>query len=845
MTPARDHATDSRRRLALALLWLASLVVLGWMLGQRLQLSGDLRKFMPTATTPAQALLLDELGEGPGARLLLLALSGDDAPTLARQSQALRQRLAGNALFTLVANGGEPGLDAIPAQLRPYRYLLAPARQRLDDPDFLRAQLHERLQDLGSPAAGWVEPLLAADPTLETLALAEAWQPANAPQRRHGVWFDRAGTQALLVAATVAPGFDPGGQQAAVDAIRAAFAAGRGHSTAQLALTGPGAFSVEIGNRTAREAGWIGSVDTLGLVLLLWFAYRSWKAPLLGVLPLASAGLAGLGAVALLFDGVHGITVAFGFTLIGVVQDYPIHLFSHQHAGLSPRASARALWPTLATGVVSTCIAYVTFLVSGVAGLQQLAVFTIAGLVTAALATRFLLPALIDPAPRDAADSPWLARSWARIERLPRPRAALALLAAVALAVIALAPGAFWQNDLAKLTPVPAAALARDAQLRSELGAPDVRYVIALPGRDVEATLQAAERLQPALERLRATHAIAGYDSPARYLPSVATQRARQAALPDTSALQAALAAALATTPFRDDAFAAFVADVAAARRAPPLTPRDLDGSALAARVGGLLLQRSDHATALVALSGLRDPAAVAQAAQAQGAQLLDLKQASESLVVAYRQRVLLALALAALLLAATVWLALRASVVAGLRASRTAAGAFAAPGAAVEAVPRPRAPDAPVPAAGPDAQTTHSVARTTTRRTLRVLAPMALTTLLILAVLRGCGVELTLFHLVALILAAGLGLDYALFFEHAGDERAAQLRTLHAVIVCSLTTLLVFALLALSSIPVLRAIGSTVALGVAGNFVLALLIARGGSGAAESAAAAAADARA
>jgi len=103
----------------------------------------------------------------------------------------------------------------------------------------------------------------------------------------------------------------------------------------------------------------------------------------------------------------------------------------------------------------------------------------------------------------------------------------------------------------------------------------------------------------------------------------------------------------------------------------------------------------------------------------------------------------------------------------------------------------------------------------------------MALSTLLILAVLRAVGVELNLFHLVSLILAAGLGLDYALFFDHAGDDRGEQLRTLHAVIVCSLTTFMVFALLALSSIPVLRAIGATVALGVVFNFVLALLIVR------------------
>jgi predicted exporter len=111
--------------------------------------------------------------------------------------------------------------------------------------------------------------------------------------------------------------------------------------------------------------------------------------------------------------------------------------------------------------------------------------------------------------------------------------------------------------------------------------------------------------------------------------------------------------------------------------------------------------------------------------------------------------------------------------------------------------------------------------------RVLRVLAPMALTTLILVAVLHGAGVPMTLFHLIALILAAGLGLDYALFFEHAADDPHDQRRTLHAVLVCALSTLMVFALLALSSLPVLRAIGITVSLGVIFNFVLALLLTR------------------
>jgi len=353
----------ARARTGVAVLWLLALLGLGAWLGHSLKLSGDLRKFMPDARTPAQKLLLDELGQGPGSRLLLMAISGSDPATLARQSQALRARLeADRDLFAMISNGGQSPIAAIPGSWLPYRFLLTDRydQQRLDA-QTLHAQLAERVQDLGSPAAGMIEPLLPRDPTLELLYVAQRLQPARAPQQIEGVWFDRAGTRALLVAQTIAGGFDPSGQQQAVAAINAAFEEIARGTGSTLLLTGPGAFSVEISTRTQNETRWIGVFDTVGLIVLLLVAYRSWKIPLLGVLPLASAGLAGMAAVMLCFDQVHGITLAFGFTLIGVVQDYPIHLFSHQRPGLDPRANARRLWPTLATGVVSTCIAYITF----------------------------------------------------------------------------------------------------------------------------------------------------------------------------------------------------------------------------------------------------------------------------------------------------------------------------------------------------------------------------------------------------------------------------------------------------------------------------------------------------
>lgn len=765
------------RRLGLAATWLAVLLLVAWWLLPRLQLSSDLRDFMPAPQTPGQKLLIDELGEGPGSRLLLVALSGAEPSVLARQSESIRERLAGDERFAVVANGGDAGMEAIPGHLRPYRYLLSPTLDEQQfDAAYLAGELEARLQDLGSPAAGMIEPLLPADPTLESLVLLDQWEPAHAPQRLHGVWFDKTGRQALMLLQTHAAGFDPSGQEAALAALDDAFAEASSGSGSRLLVSGPGAFSVSIGQRTAAEASLLGGLGGLAFVLLMMLAYRSWKAPLMATLPVASAGLAGMVAVAWLFPGgVHGITLAFGFTLIGIAADYPIHLLSHQRPGIPPGAGAKALGRTLGIGVVSTCIAYLSFFAAGVDGLRQLAVFTVVGLATAMLTTRFLLPALLAPATRDVAGSRALSRLHAAAWRWPRlGPATVAIIAAVAAAVALLAPGPFWQNDLSRLTPVPEDSLELDARLRGELGAPDVRYLLTVEGSDVEAVLQASEELRPVLDDLRRQGAIEGYDLAARYLPSVARQRERQARLPDGATLASALDEALADSPFRPDVFAPFLADVGQARVAAPLRPADLEDSMLHGSVSGLLLDQGDKATALVSLSGPRDPAAVAAAVEPLGAHLLDLKQASESLVAAYRERVLWALAAAVLLLVVAVSVGLREP-----------------------------------------------------RRVARVLAPMLVTGLVVVAVLRVAGVELNLFHLVSLILAAGLGLDYALFFDHAGSRREEQLRTVHAIGVCSLTTLSVFALLASSQIPVLRAIGVTVALGVACNLLGALLIAR------------------
>ena len=541
-------------------------------------------------------------------------------------------------------------------------------------------------------------------------------------------------------------------------------------------MSGAGAFSVLMQGRAQHDAQVLGTVDTIAMILLLLVAYRSFRVVLLGALPLASAGVAGLVAVSAVFGTVHGITLAFGFTLIGVAQDYPIHLFSHRHPGVTAVQTARSVWPTLATGVASTCIAYLAFLASGVTGLEQLACFTIVGLAVASLTTRYAIPPLLVDSRLDFGDSRALASLWRAVGRLPHPQWLIPVLAVIFLAVIVGTRGELWETGLGKLTPIPEPLIEQDTILRHELGAPDIRYLLAVDGATSDDVLKKLRALEPELTGFVQQHAIAGFDDAAQYLAPTSDQLRRQASLPAPAELRSAIASATTDLPFRPQLFEPFLRDVEHARHLPPLTPERLAGSPLALLIGGLLLPRDGMWTGLVTFSEVSDARPLQKLADGSGGALtlLDLKQASEDVVVHQRERILWSLAVASVLLVLVIAIALRS-----------------------------------------------------VRRVGRVLAPMTLTTLLILAVLHGSGIGLNLFHLIALVLAAGLGLDYALFFEHAEHDPHEQRRTLHAVIVCSISTFVVFAVLATSSLPVLRAIGATVALGVIGNFVLALFFSR------------------
>ena len=208
--------------------------------------------------------------------------------------------------------------------------------------------------------------------------------------------------------------------------------------------------------------------------------------------------------------------------------------------------------------------------------------------------------------------------------------------------------------ELSSLSPVSQADQAVDARLRADMGAPDVRYMVVVSGTDRESVLQSAEKVSAQLERLVDTGALAGFESPSRYLPSVATQLARQASLPSAD-LELRLNQAIDGLPVRAEVFKPFLADVAAAKSRAPLQRADLDHTSIALAVDSLLFQRGARWSALLPLTAPASaqstglavaPVRAALAAAGQSnALFVDLKAESDNLYSGYlREAVVLSL---------------------------------------------------------------------------------------------------------------------------------------------------------------------------------------------------------
>lgn len=802
MSDARTGGSRRRDRVAVGV-WLAAVAGAIAIIVQA-RFVADLTAFLPTRPTAEQALLIDQLREGPASHLILIAIDGPGSAvpdtTLAALSRTTSKTIRGDPHFLSINNG-----ESLPDTATRDRALFFNHRYLLSDrvvsarftADGLHDALGESLDLLSSSAGLMLQPLITRDPTAELLHLVDTLTAGRDLPTVDGIWVARSkeqGPHALLVAETRAEGANIDGQQAAIAALRTAFdaakrEAGPSAASARLVLSGPPVFAVDARNTIERDALRLSITGAVLVALLLGFVYRSARALVLGLIPMITGALCGLAVVAAAngqpHGVVHGIALGFGVTLIGEAVDYGIYLFVQGPRGSS--GDGRGFWSTIALGVATSVIGFAALMLSGFPGLQQIGLLSIVGLVVAAAVTRWVVPVFL-PAGFRVRAMPTLGRLLATLASRGAPlRWVFVALAFASVVALLLHRDHLWSRELSSLSPVTLELQQTDGRLRGELGAPDVRDVVVIRAPDEETALRDSERVVAALTPLVANGTLVGIEAPSRYLPSQATQRARQAALPDPATLRRDFAQALEGLPFVKTGFDDFFADVERERSAPLLTRADLDGTSLAPALRALLTPPDPSSatkqwTAVIALRSPSDEGSVA-ADQPTPRALVAAAVAPLSAAVDARNGQIRAIDIGA--------------ETQGLYAGYLSE-ALRLAGLGVVAI-----------------VVLLAIVLRDAARLARVLLPIAIAVVLVAAghvVFEG---PLTLFHFIGLLLIVAVGSNYTLFFDRRVQADVADGHALLvSLVVANLTSAIGFGVLGLSSLPVLHAIGTTVAPG-------------------------------
>lgn len=757
----------------------------------RLEVTTDITHFLPRGEHDHGVDLARRIATGELTRTMVLLVDCKDRDEAAVVSRAFAAELAAepavaNATESL-AGGPAAGIeDALWNVYHPRRFGFfaadaAAAAAKLSD-RALASAVADLKKRLASPMASLITRVAPGDPFLVMPRLYEHLGGGSGAGL--GVVDDRFvtsdGTGAVLFLTTRASASDSTVQRPVLAGVQSAFARVRTAHGGHLRLWQSGTNRHAIAAEDAMQADMqrVSVVSIVGLVALYLLLFRSVRPALLSLPVLGAGFLAGTSACLLAFGRIHGLTLAFGASLLGVAVDYSLHFYSHQALAPDPcgaRATLRRIQGSLLLCTATTIVGFVTLLGSTFPGLRELALFAAIGLAGSLGATWLVLPGLtrgvrvtrcslaFTGALRALEANRRRARAW-----LVAPTLAIAAAIAVGL------PRATWDDGVKSLNRVDPALKAEDDAVHARVARFEQRRVLVTEGKDEQEALHRYRAVATALDAAKAAGRIDDYGSAAALLPSAADQIEVDRCLRSDTTLWPRLREALLAAGFKSDAFAPFVDDLA--KPAPaPLVPGDLDGTPLATMVRPFRLAGPDGVAWLTFVHDVRDDSVLqpwlggAGTAPGDGTVLIDIEGTLGRALAEYRTSMVELLLL----------------------------GVFAVI-ALVAAKNRRVWP------------------------TLLATAPPLLAAAGTVGLLALCGVPLNLMSLMALLMVVSMGDDYGIFLVDDVEPDARD-ATYLSVLSSAASTVFGFGLLALSEQPALRSIGLVSTIGIVLSVVLAL----------------------
>jgi predicted exporter len=476
----------------------------------------------------------ETLQQTKGSNQLVALVSNADFDVAKEAAEILQKKLIEDKIIDASKSLGQDGqIQSVWQTLFPYRTgLLSEADRRLLNAgegqkiiDRARAQIFSPLSMAGSD-------LIREDPFLLFPSFLEA-TTALAPnlQLRQGVLArEENGRWNVLVAGELlgAP-FDKAFQSKTLTTFNGA--------RDRLLATYPGTEILKTGavfygekayRQAEPEAGFIGGISLIGIIILNILVFRSLQPLLLSLLAISSGIIGGLAITLLFFGKLHLLALVFGAGLIGIAVDYAFHYFCErfQENAPPPSARAKAIRAGLTLGLVSSVLGFLTLSLTPFPGLQQIALFSASGLTMAFLTVLYVFP-LIDRTTRFPKNTGLLKGAMGLYEFWWSPTTRRLRIAATAALVIIGAMGAAKitiDDDVRRLQSLPADLQSEERQIRTITGIESDSYKFLIRGTTHDEALRFEEAVTRELDRLIAAGSLKGYQAISRFIPSKVRQ---------------------------------------------------------------------------------------------------------------------------------------------------------------------------------------------------------------------------------------------------------------------------------------------------------------------------------
>ncbi|MDX2469429.1 MAG: hypothetical protein QNL04_02500, partial [SAR324 cluster bacterium] len=517
-------------------------------------------------------------------------------------------------------------------------------------------------------------------------------------------------------------------------------------------------------------------VSLAGIFLLLKIVFPGFRSIGAAHIALISGGIFGFSATLLIYEKIHLIALALGATLTGVAIDYVFHYVTERYftKDQDSIATLKEVMPGINLGLVTSIIGYSGFFFAPIAGIQQTAVFAIFGLIGAWLSLQVFFPLFFQAAPTQPNPKilPFFKSTLNFWSRYGLVGSFLVFVASGLFLATGLPP---VNDDIRALNSLPQELQAEAKFFVETSKIPDINRFLLVTADEPEMLLQRLEALTLKLDLLQKQGGLVGYITASSLIPSKLKQKSKlkeiqKSILGNQKELAAYLLSMGFTKADTKSYFNSFkkepnFLDLDEWLKSPVSVPWRNMWYHSETKIKGESLSKSKakFATVVYLSAGFDDSIFVG--VESDGVTLVDRAGMISESFSQHRHSILLVLLAAYSLIFYFLWV------------NEGLANAF------------------------------------------WIILPPFVGAVNVLAFLKLFGLEINLFHMLAMILILGIGIDYSIFYFHCKSGTSHKVTI--AVFTSLLTTLLSFGALGLSGVAALQTLGSSLVIGLVSAFLV------------------------